>query len=186
MSSKNRAHTRAIRAAMAETGTNYTRAANAAARPARHLRAVCMSCRKDIPAGGGVVHIAHAEVHRIEKANAAAREARLARVVAEGRTGIEAEIVSVEELIEEHQEARWQVHCDACNPHRFNGSLCDGCYWFAVERCVTWAQLVHWTAHLLEKDWVAATNWLDFIRITAERTSDVGLVCHPADRYLDA
>jgi hypothetical protein len=184
MPSNNRARTRAIRAAMAESGTNYTRAANAVVRPARHLRAVCFTCRQDIPAGGGVVHISHADVYRIERANAAARDARLARVAAEGRNDFEAEIIDFDELRAEHQEAEWQVHCDGCNPHRDDG--CAGCYWFAVERCATWAQLVHWSAHLLEKDWVRATNWLDFIRATSERTSDVGLVCHPADRYWDA
>jgi len=39
----------------------------------------------------------------------------------------------------------------------------------------------------MEKAWVpTSTNWLDFIRATAEASSDVGLICHPSDRYQDA
>jgi hypothetical protein len=185
MSSNNRARTRAIRAEMATSGKNYTRAVHSVViRPANNLRAVCFTCCSDIPAGGGVIHISHNEVFRAEQANAAARERRSARAAAEGRTGFAAEIVSLDELRDEHREAQWQVHCDGCNPHRADG--CAGCYWFAVERCSTWAQLVHWTAHLSEKEWLAATNWMDFIRTAAEATSEIGLVCHPADRYRDA
>lgn len=185
MSSNNRARTRAVRTVMAESGENFTRAANSVTvKPARHLRAVCFTCNKDIPAGGGIIHISHYEVHQAERANLAAREARQARAVAEGRTGIEAEMVTFDELLEEHNEALWQVHCDGCNPHRDTG--CQGCYWFAVERCTTWAQLVHWTAHLLKKDWVATTNWLDFIEAAAEGKAKNGLICHSADRYRDA
>ena len=54
MSSNKRARTRAIRAEMATSGESYSRAARAATtRAARHLRAVCFTCRKDIADGTG-------------------------------------------------------------------------------------------------------------------------------------
>ena len=56
MSSNKRARTRAIRAEMATSGESYSRAADAATtRAARHLRAVCFTCRKDIADGNGVI-----------------------------------------------------------------------------------------------------------------------------------
>lgn len=137
----NRARTRTIRAEMAETGDSYTRSARAVShKQARRLRAVCFSCRRDIPAGGGVIHIRHDEVYAVERANRAARERRLARAAAEGKTDLKADILTLEELDEENQQALWHVHCDACNPHQDH---CGGCYWFETERCQTWAQLVH-------------------------------------------
>jgi hypothetical protein len=180
MSSDDRARKRAVRNAMAESGANYTRAARASRqRPAGNLRAVCFACRKDIAPGGGVIHIAMNEVMRVEQAQTAERE-MLRTKAADGIPPI----VTVAELRAQPVEVAWQVHCDSCNPHRPGG--CAGCYWFAVERCSTWAQLVHWTAHLSEKGWLSATDWMTFIRAIAEQTSDVGLVCLPTDRYEDA
>ncbi|WP_146060283.1 hypothetical protein [Amycolatopsis sp. CA-128772] len=184
MSSNDRARKRAIRAEMAASGQNYTRAAHAVSvRPAHHLRAVCFGCEKDVPPGKGVVHISHREVNRVLEAQDAANKRQAERAEAEGRTGLAAKMLTMGDLRDEPEEARWQVHCDDCNPHDDD---CDNCYWFYVERCSTWAQLADWTAHLSEKDWVLqATNWMQFIRQTAHGAK-VGLVCHPEDRYKDA
>jgi hypothetical protein len=144
---------------------------------------VCFTCQNDIPDGGGVIHVAHREVNQVERARAAAREQRAARAAAEGRPG-GMETFTMADLLAEPEDARWQVHCDSCNPHQDDG--CEGCYWFGVERCRTWSQLINWTAHLVEKGWVlAATNWTEFIRTAAHGTSNVGLICDPADRYYD-
>jgi hypothetical protein len=63
------------------------------------------------------------------------------------------------------QPAEWAVHCDDCNPHRADdGTFCDGCYWFDARRCRTWEQAVNWTAHLLDKEWLLATNWGRFLQ----------------------
>jgi hypothetical protein len=182
MSSNKRARTRAIRAEMATSGESYSRAAHAATtRAARHLRAVCFTCRKDIADGNGVIHIRHAEVARVEKEQAEATERRVEKATAEGRTGFAADVLTLSEFLDWPQDARWQVHCFACNPHRDDD--CEGCYAIRVERCRTWAQLVEWTVHLSEKEWVgAATNWMEFIRAVALGSSPVGLLCDPADR----
>lgn len=182
MANNNRARQRAVRAEMASSGENYSRAARSVPRrPSRRLRAVCFTCRNDIPDGGGVIHILHREVSDVMQAQAMLRDQRAAKAEAEGRSG-DFEFLSVEELLADPEEAQWKVHCDACNPQQQKG--CEGCYWFGVERCRTWAQLVDWTAHFFEKGWVAtATNWTEFIRGAARGTGSIGLICDPADRY---
>lgn len=181
MSSNDRARRRAIRAEMAKSGHNYVRAARAtAARPAHRLRAVCFTCRQDVPPYGGVVHVSHAEVRRYLRTRAAEREQAQAQ---EGEgSGTTGAVPTLSEMLGDPPLAMWQVHCDRCNPHKENG--CADCYAFGVERCSTWAQLTHWTAQLVEKTWVlSATNWLGFVRAAARGGSKVGLVCHPDDRY---
>jgi hypothetical protein len=188
MSNNKRARTRAIRAEMITSGTSYTRAARTAAvRAGRNLRAVCFTCREDIPDRGGVIHVRHRDVHEVEQAQAAAATRRAAKVAAEGRTGFAAETYDWEDLMDEYSagSAAWQVHCNDCNAHKADD--CTGCYWIAVERCRTWSQLVEWTVHLSEKTWVLeATNWMGFIRTAAHGRSQVGLVCDPADRYQES
>lgn len=53
----------------------------------------------------------------------------------------------------------WQVLHRACDP---NVDRSD--YWIAVERCATAWQLLDWTAHLMEKNWVHQTDWSALIR----------------------
>lgn len=187
----NRARSRAIRAEMSATGDSYTRTARTSTptRPGHNLRAVCFECREDVPARGGVIHVLQREVSQFERDLIAARERRVARAGAEDRPDIEAETYTWANLMDLPSRVGWQVHCDACNPHTDpgTGTACEGCYWFGVERCATWAQLVDWTAHLAEKGWVLeATNWMEFIRAAAHGNAEVGLICHPGDRYRDA
>ena len=56
---------------------------------------------------------------------------------------------------------RWQVHCNDCNPHPsteageiIEGLWCEGCYWWSVDRCQSWADVIHWQRHLSEKELV--------------------------------
>jgi hypothetical protein len=169
---------------MATADTNYTRAAHTAAvRPAHHLRAVCFTCEKTIAPGEGVIHVSRLEVHKVLEAQAAARERQEAKAAAEGRSR-GWKVLDIGELLALPSKARWQVHCDGCNPHRDDG--CVNCYWLGVHRCSTWAQLVDWTAHFSTKNWVfPATDWNQFIRDAAQGNGKVGLICHPDDRYHD-
>lgn len=75
-------------------------------------------------------------------------------------------IMSVGRLLELPELVRWEVHCDACNPHYDSESdtYCACCYWFAANRCRTVPQLLSWTAHLSEKGWLDSTNWTQFVR----------------------
>ncbi|ALL79502.1 hypothetical protein AD006_30160 (plasmid) [Pseudonocardia sp. EC080610-09] len=132
----------------------------------------------------------HRDVAQFEWDQNAVREGRAARAAAAGQTGsIAAGSYTVTELLDLPDPVVWQVHCDACNPHTdtATGLACEGCYSFGVERCATWAQLVDWTAHLMDKPWVIeATNSAEFIRAAVHADSEVGLLCRPEERYRDA
>jgi len=43
--------------------------------------------------------------------------------------------------------------------------------WIAIERVRTPAQLLHWTAHLMGKQWIGCTDWPHVLR-TAAKTVD--------------
>jgi hypothetical protein len=50
-------------------------------------------------------------------------------VAAEGRSR-NWQVLDLGELLASPSKARWQVHCDDCNPHRDEGWV--NCYWFGV------------------------------------------------------
>jgi len=52
----------------------------------------------------------------------------------------------------------WAAYHHGCDPRPDSGD-----YWFAVERCRTLAEFLHWSAHLLEKRWFAHTDWRDLM-----------------------
>jgi hypothetical protein len=171
---------------MATSGENYTRAAHSVPQPqSRLLRAVCFGCRKDIADREGVIHIRLSAVNQAEQAMVGWQAKRAAKATAEGYGEEKLVPFSVEDLLAQPDTVEWQVHCDNCNPHQ--DDECGDCYWFGVERCRKWADLIVWTAHLAGKSWVmAVTNWMEFIEATADGTATVGLVCDPAERSRNA
>ncbi len=51
-------------------------------------------------------------------------------------------------------EAMWVTRHHVCS------EAADGeCYQIDAERITTWAAVTWWTAHLMAKSWLAATNW---------------------------
>jgi len=50
--------------------------------------------------------------------------------------------------------ARWDAWHRNCDPRPDSAD-----YWFAVERADTVGKLLHWTAHLAEKEWVGHSDW---------------------------
>ena len=70
------------------------------------------------------------------------------------------------------KRARWQIHCDDCNPHAIpddmGGGLCGGCYWISLDRIKTPVALVERCAHLAEKGWISSTDWANFLRKAVE------------------
>lgn len=64
------------------------------------------------------------------------------------------------ELMTLPEPARWVIAHDKCSP------LPDGPYYcIDIERAKTAAHLLNWTAHLMSKTWLSATNWDDLIRV---------------------
>lgn len=108
----------------------------------------CDSCGSPVADGAGYVHVSRHAIHRHEL------ESREAKERIEDRL-----IVSAADLLDFPCQVSWHVHHADCDPdpEAF-------CYWFTVERARTHAALLDWTAHLMNKRWIDATNWSDFIR----------------------
>ena len=64
----------------------------------------------------------------------------------------------------------WQVHHRRCDPDPY-----DGGYWIDVENITSWAGLAHWTAHLMAKRWLEATDWDELLREAAGEIPPVRL-----------
>ncbi|GIG93350.1 hypothetical protein [Plantactinospora endophytica] len=117
----------------------------------------CGGCKRDVSGSKrAVIHINHGEINRAEREEREWNE----RHPPDSPTGITAA-----ELADVPAPALWWVHCDDCNPHRADdGTMCNGCYWFELSRCQTTVDLLHWTAHLMEKEWLKATDWNKLLR----------------------
>jgi len=72
---------------------------------------------------------------------------------------------TISQLLQLPSHVPWRLHHYTCNPHRVDGYDID------VAKVRTWRDLVRWTAHLLEKNWLALTDWHQVIRAAAERRS---------------
>lgn len=126
------------------------------------LIAICDRCRKPVEGSDGYIHVSYREIDRQR------RERRHFERVARKR-----QVLSLVDLDEFPAQARWQVHHDRCDPNRAHG-----CYWFGVERCRTWPQLIEWTAHLMQKDWFCETDW-EQVLSDAVHGGKRRLVCDP-------
>jgi predicted GIY-YIG superfamily endonuclease len=67
------------------------------------------------------------------------------------------------ELLSYPHPAPWRVFHRHCDP-----SLDSTDYWITVERIRTYPQLVHWTAHLMGKDWLKDTTWDELLEELGE------------------
>ncbi|MGI5414249.1 hypothetical protein [Actinomadura luteofluorescens] len=99
----------------------------------------CDGCGKAVTGSAGYVHVDMAEVNEAADKSAVFKDD---------------EILSPEVMTEYPKAVAWQVHHEACDPRPGSGD-----YWFGVDRCDTWPKLTHWTGHLMEKSWLAHTNW---------------------------
>lgn len=67
--------------------------------------------------------------------------------------------VDIDALLSGPEPVRWLAHHADCDSDPdYSG------YWFDIHRARTHAQLLNWTAHLMEKSWLEYTNWSDLIR----------------------
>jgi hypothetical protein len=130
------------------------------------VRMKCSACQRDVTGSPkAVLHVPYEEFGRVERESASWKQKH--KENDQGGLGV----VSLAELMTYPGPARWQVHCDRCNPHKDErGDMCDGCYWVSLDRCTDAVDLLYWTAHLMGKTWLRHTNWASFIRMAAEST----------------
>ena len=114
----------------------------------------CDICAGPIADGMGYVEIDSREVMRVE---------------AQERADLEAAAAGNDEVLyldalDLPEPVAWHVWHAACDPDPgYSG------YWFDVGRARTTAQLLRWSLHLMEKDWIGVTDWPAFVRA---RSSD--------------
>lgn len=61
------------------------------------------------------------------------------------------------------QLVHWHVHHAECDPEPESDD-----YWIPVSRISTYAQVLGWTAHLMEKNWLNNTDWPALLRTLDE------------------
>lgn len=114
---------------------------------------ICETCHKPVDNGTGYLHVDLKETGIRERAYA---EWERRHTDEDGNTTIQGSAWT--ELFDLPERAPWQAHHAACDPDPEAGD-----YWFSIERARTHADLLRWTAHLMEKTWLEATDWQELI-----------------------
>jgi hypothetical protein len=107
---------------------------------------LCRKCQNPIRPGAG--YITHNSATRIAYKTAWTRHKEAHR----GEL-----YVSLADMPDE-QPAQWHPWHRTCDPHPN-----DSGYWIDVDRCGTLAELIHWTGHLMSKNWISDTDWDDLL-----------------------
>lgn len=110
------------------------------------LEFLCDACGRPVEDGHGSLYVLFSELHKRRNAMSAWKAA--------SEPGTPRPAVSLVEALQLPSPAPWHIHHDRCRP-RHEG---DG-YHIDVERIRSWRDLVRWTAHLMEKNWLGDTNW---------------------------
>lgn len=121
-----------------------------------NLTWTCDACAQPVHGDEGYIHVDDYAARQVVEAREQDRRDRYERAKTDP---IGAYFYSLTELRSLPQSVPWQVHHRACDPRPDTDD-----YWFAVERAATHADLLHWTAHLMGKNWLSGTAWDDFIR----------------------
>lgn len=116
----------------------------------------CRICEQDVADGEGYIELPDHE-HRRYAAETAAWEAEYGDDPHEDVFGFK--LLNLTAVLAMPKEPSWQVLHRRCDPEPD-----DGGYWFDVARARTYPQILGWTTHLMEKEWLARTNWGDFLR----------------------
>lgn len=69
----------------------------------------------------------------------------------------------ITDIFDHPKPVRWRGHHKNCDPDPDADA-----YTIESERLSTWADLAHWTAHLMEKSWLSATDWRKLLEGAAE------------------
>lgn len=115
----------------------------------------CHTCGE--PAASGVVHIDLRKVRAAETALAAWR--------GRPREGV-SRALDLADIFAAPTVEQWQVVCAGCCHN------CVGCYAIDLGQVRSLHALIAWTAHLYDKSWFTATNWIAFIHRVAQEHAD--------------
>lgn len=71
----------------------------------------------------------------------------------------EGSAVDLTELDGFPEDIHWRTGHDACRSDHD-----EGCYEIDGDQITTWPALMHWTAHLMEKNWFGDSDWDELLR----------------------
>lgn len=103
---------------------------------------ICDVCGHPVEDGHGSLYLRFAQLN----------ETRNARADWEA-TNPPGQALSLSSILMSPGLAPWLIHHDACRPNEADG------YHIDVERVRSWRDLVRWTAHLMDKNWLPDTDW---------------------------
>lgn len=115
------------------------------------LTLICETCRFPITGDTGSIYVQFAEVNAKQQADLEWRETHPA-----------GEAIDIVELLTMPGEIHWRTGHDACRADRD-----EGCYEIDSDQIATWPALARWTAHLMDKNWFALSDWDDLLREVA-------------------
>ncbi|WP_369380417.1 hypothetical protein [Streptomyces sp. cg36] len=115
----------------------------------RELNVICDRCKSPIPDGEGNIWVDNGEINKQQDAVQEWNEEQRAKTPPGLRV-----THGFKDLLDYPSPVEWQAHHSACDPDPDADA-----YSIEVERLRTWADLTHWTAHLMGKGWLRATDW---------------------------
>jgi len=111
------------------------------------LTLICENCAFPIAGDTGCLYVRMGELVAYREEHAAWRAAR-----SDGA-------VSAAELLLMPLPVAWHTSHDKCRPDRD-----DDAYEIDAVRIDSWARVAHWTAHLMDKNWLSSTDWKHLLR----------------------
>ena len=115
------------------------------------LTLICETCGFPVAGDSGSIYVRLAEVRDTHAADREWHETHPADAA-----------VDIVELLTMPGDIHWRTGHDACRADRD-----EGCYEIDSDRIATWPALARWTAHLMEKNWFALSDWDDLLREVA-------------------
>ena len=117
---------------------------------------ICGDCGQPVIGDTGYLYVTYADIHKAQDAAARRKE-----TVKAGSP------INIAEFLLDSGPALWHVTHDQ---HRAS----DDTYYIDAARFDSWPKVAHWTAHLMEKNWLQFTDWDYLLRelagdIPAER-----------------
>ncbi|WP_328449898.1 hypothetical protein OG780_19415 [Streptomyces sp. NBC_00386] len=120
------------------------------------LQLICDTCKKPIEGASGYLWV---DNDKVNTALADAAKWNRKHTIPEGEPLAGGQLFSGADLFDYPEAIQWQAHHHACDPNQDANA-----YSIQANRIDTWAELLDWTAHLMEKDWLNHTDWDELLR----------------------
>ncbi|MFH8260707.1 hypothetical protein [Streptomyces roseolus] len=120
----------------------------------RELTLICSTCAQEIGQDDGYLWAHTHEIHTVQQAHLTLEEQHTDPV--DGSM-----LLDLADLADLPEPATWRADHHDCDPARQESH-----YRIPADRLRLRADLLDWTAHLMEKSWLEYTDWRDVVRET--------------------